>query len=65
MKKAIEKSNAKIIYVCNAMTQPGETDGFKVSDHVKVLNSYLGKRKVNAVIASNTKIAKEMIEKIS
>ncbi len=63
MKKAIEKSNAKIIYVCNAMTQPGETDGFKVSDHVKVLNSYLGKRKVNAVIASNTKIAKEMIEK--
>ena len=37
--KAIDSSKAKIMYVCNIMTQPGETDDFKVSDHINVLNS--------------------------
>jgi len=37
----IDKSNAKIMYVSNMMTQPGETDDFKVSDHINLLNSYL------------------------
>ena len=39
--KAISMSKAKKIYVCNAMTQPGETDGYKVSDHIKRINEYL------------------------
>jgi len=30
-------SSAVKVYVCNAMTQPGETDGFRASDHIKVL----------------------------
>ena len=58
----IDKSKAKIIYVCNIMTQPGETDDFKVSDHVKLLNSYLGKRKVDSVILNNGKIDSNIIE---
>lgn len=52
----IDKSNAPIMYTCNMMTQPGETDNFKVSDHIKLLNSYLGKRKINVVVANNKKI---------
>ncbi len=52
----IDKSNAKIMYVCNMMSQPGETDEFKVSDHIKVINSYLGKRKIDVVIANSGKI---------
>lgn len=56
----IDKSKAKLIYVCNMMTQPGETDDFKVSDHVKVLNSYLGKRKLDIVLANTGKIDSEM-----
>ena len=35
--QAISKSKAKKIYVCNIMTQPGETDGYSVSDHLKAL----------------------------
>ena len=35
--EAISKSKAKKIYVCNVMTQPGETDGFSVSDHLYTL----------------------------
>lgn len=63
--KAIDKSSAKIIYVCNAVTQPGETDNFSVSDHVKVLNSYLGKRKIDAVLAASTKIPNDIVLKYS
>lgn len=61
--KEIDKSKAKILYVCNMMTQPGETDNFKVSDHINVLNKYLGKRKVDIVIANNGEINKEIIAK--
>ncbi len=61
--KEIDKSTAKIMYVCNMMTQPGETDNFKVSDHVKLLNRYLGKRKIETVIANSGQIEKNIIEK--
>ncbi len=61
--KAIEKAKAKVMYICNAMTQPGETDGFGVSDHVKVLEQYLGKDAIDVVIASNTVIPKDMLKK--
>ena len=51
--EAIEQSGAPILYVCNFFTQPGETDHYKVSDHLKVLNQYLGGRKVDIVLANN------------
>jgi uncharacterized cofD-like protein len=35
--QAIVDSNAIKVYVCNVMTQPGETDAFSVSDHIKTL----------------------------
>jgi uncharacterized cofD-like protein len=58
--KEIEKSKAKLMYVCNMMTQPGETDDFKVTDHVKALNGYLGKRNIDLVLANTGKIDEEM-----
>lgn len=65
IKKQLEKSKAKIMYVCNIMTQPGETDKYKVSDHINKLNEYLGKRKVDVVIANNGKIESNIINKYS
>lgn len=61
--KAIDESKGKILYVCNMFTQPGETDNFTVSGHIKVLNDHLGKRKVDTVIINDGKIPKEFIEK--
>ncbi len=60
---AIDESNAKIIYVCNLFTQPGETDDFKVSDHVDLLNSYLGNRKIDYVITNSEKVSKKIVKK--
>ena len=58
--KEIEKSKARIMYVCNMMTQPGETDNYKVSDHIKKLNEYLGNRHVDIVLANTGKIDEKM-----
>lgn len=65
IKKAIKNTKADIMYLCNAFTQPGETDNYKVSDHLKLLNHYLGKNTIDVVIASNTKIEKSLAEKYS
>ena len=63
IKNAFDKSHAKIVYSCNLFTQPGETDGFTVSDHIKTLNQYLGKRKVEYVIANTEKISGALADK--
>ncbi len=61
--KAIDESKGKILYVCNMFTQPGETDNFTVSNHIDVLNGYLGKRKIKTVVVNNGKIPKTYINK--
>lgn len=63
VKQVLKEAKAPIMYLCNVVTQPGETDDFTVSDHIKLLNRYLDKKKVDAVIASNTKLDKEIAKK--
>ena len=56
----LNETKAPIMYTCNIVTQPGETDNFTVGDHVKLLNRYLDKKKVDVVIANNAKIEEEI-----
>lgn len=63
IKNAIDNSNAEIVYCCNLFTQPGETDDYKVSDHIKTLNSYLGEKKIDYVIANNGYIEENLAKK--
>ena len=51
--EAINNSKAKTMYISNMITQPGETDNFKVSDHIKVLEKYLGPNSIDVVIAND------------
>lgn len=60
---AIDNSSAKILYSCNMMTQPGETDGFSVTDHIDKINKYLGKRKIDVVIANNGVFDNKLVKK--
>ena len=60
VEQALNNAKAPLMYLCNIVTQPGETDDFTVGDHVKLLNRYLDKRKVDVVIANNTKVSEEM-----
>lgn len=65
MLEAIDSSKAKLMYTCNMMTQPGETDNYTIVDHINVLNKHLGARKINVVIANNGEIEQNIIEKYS
>ncbi len=48
--KALLKSRAPRIYVCNIMTQVGETTGYKVSDHLKAIFAISGPKICDAVL---------------
>ncbi|NJK41121.1 MAG: YvcK family protein [Acaryochloridaceae cyanobacterium SU_2_1] len=48
--EAIARRTVPRIYVCNIMSQPGETEGYAVSDHVKALDRTAGKRIFDAVL---------------
>lgn len=63
VQKALTKTKAPIMYLCNSVTQPGETDDFTVGDHINMLNKHLETRKIDVVIASNSKIDKKIAEK--
>jgi uncharacterized cofD-like protein len=60
--KALDRAKAPILYVCNIVTQPGETDGYTVGDHLHVLNRYLKNRKVDIVLANNRLPEQEVAE---
>ncbi|MBO5375334.1 MAG: YvcK family protein [Bacilli bacterium] len=59
----LEEIDTPIMYTCNMMTQPGETDEMTVSEHVSIINQYLGKRKIDIVVANNGKIGEAMRKK--
>lgn len=61
----INNSKAKKMYICNLVTQPGETDDFKASDHIKYLEKYLGKNSIDAIIANDAKISSYIAKKYS
>jgi len=54
---AIRKSKAQVFYVCNIMTQPGETDGYSVSKHVMAIINHCGFNIIDKVIINNEEIS--------
>ena len=63
IKESLKKSKAKKIYICNAMQQPGETDGYTVSDHIKAINDNIGEGIIDCVIVDPRDIPKDILER--
>lgn len=63
--KIINNAKGKKMYICNLFTQPGETDGFTVADHIDFLEKYLGKNKLDVVIANNRIMSSSLVKKYS
>ncbi len=59
----IIKSKAKKIYVCNIMTQPGETDNYTVSDHLKALIKHAGSNKIVDAVLVNDYLPENLADK--
>ena len=52
--EAIAQQAVPRIYVCNIMSQPGETTGYAVSDHIKAIDAACGQRIFDAVLVQKT-----------
>ena len=59
----IAVSNAKKIYVCNIMTQPGETDDYSVSSHVNAIINHAGSSNIMEAVLINDNLPDNLAEK--
>ncbi|MDF2614767.1 MAG: YvcK family protein [Clostridia bacterium] len=57
----ISQSKAQKIYVANIMSQPGETTGFSVEEHIRILEKYIGQNVIHSVIVNDESIADEYL----
>lgn len=60
--KIIEESKATVFYICNLMTQPGETDNYNVYDHVNAIIKHSSRYLIDYVIANDELISDTLIE---
>ncbi|MBF1991915.1 YvcK family protein [Staphylococcus schleiferi] len=61
--EAIVESDAKKLYVSNIMTQPGETDEYTVTDHIRAIHQQLGANVIDFVIANQLPFSQEILQK--
>jgi len=60
---AIKKSKAPKVYICNIMTQPGETDDYNVLEHINAIVRHTNKNIIDYIISNNEILEKEMLER--
>ena len=60
---ALKNTKAKVYYICNVMTQDGETDDYSVYDHVEAINNHLKFNVIDKIIVNNEEIPKDIVDK--
>lgn len=61
--KAISNSKSRKIYICNVMTQPGETDDFSVCDHIKAILDHCNSDDIIDTVFVNDSLPKNLAHK--
>lgn len=59
----IKASKANKIYICNVMTQPGETAGYTVGDHIEAIENHAGKGLIDMVLVNETQFKQGIIDR--
>jgi uncharacterized cofD-like protein len=60
---AMRASDALKVYICNIMTQPGETNNFDAADHLRVLFEYSPTLEIDYVVVNTAPIGASLREK--
>lgn len=63
LRTAIVESAAKKIFICNVLTQPGETDNYSVSQHVEALVQHVGQPFIDYVLVNNRPIGQDLLDR--
>lgn len=61
IKESLKKTKGKIVYVCNAMQQPGETEGYDALDHVEAICDVIGNEVIDEVVVDTREIPEEIL----
>lgn len=65
IKKSLKSTKALKMYVSNIMTQPGETDGYTVYNHISAINKHAGGKIIDCVVVNDGTLDKELEERYS
>ena len=60
--QAIKRTQAEVVYICNIMTQLGETEQFSDADHVRVLHEHLGQAFIDTVLVNIAEVPQDYID---
>ncbi len=60
VREALRATRARVVYVCNVMTQPGETDGYTAADHVEALYRHGLEGLIDVVLVSDTPVSADL-----
>jgi uncharacterized cofD-like protein len=63
LREEMSKKDAIKLYICNVMTQPGETDAFTAYDHVQALVTHAGKGIVNCCLVNSGRLEYQLLLK--
>ncbi|MGI6450687.1 MAG: gluconeogenesis factor YvcK family protein [Desulfitobacteriia bacterium] len=63
LRDKIAETQVPCVYVCNIMTEPGETDNYSVADHLRAIMEHGGNDLVDAVLAAKENIPPEILER--
>jgi uncharacterized cofD-like protein len=65
MQKALANTKARVVYVCNLVTKPGQTDNFKVHDFANEIERFVGAKVLDFVLYNTEHPEQELLEKYS
>ncbi len=62
MADALRRTQAVKIYICNVMTQPGETDGYSAARHVQAIFDHVGPGVIDYVVVNDQQVAAHLCD---
>ncbi|HIX01901.1 MAG TPA: YvcK family protein [Candidatus Ligilactobacillus excrementigallinarum] len=61
--QAVLQSKAEVVYICNIMTQKGETEHFTDAQHVRVLHEHLHQKFINTVLVNTEPVPDDYMDR--
>ncbi len=61
VRTALEETHAQVVYVCNVMTEPGETDGYTAADHLDALRRHGMRGVIDVVLVNDGPLSDELV----
>lgn len=63
IRQAVLRSSARKVYICNLMTQRGETSGYTASDHVRAIHTHVGEPFIETILINDDADVPEEVQK--